>query len=96
MDKIHHIAMLARINLTEKEEHHLGADLDRVLSYIDKLQEIDMLKSKECDTASLPVPSNIMRLDEEGGDLDDSGAMLLESAPDHDGTFVKVKSVMKK
>jgi aspartyl-tRNA(Asn)/glutamyl-tRNA(Gln) amidotransferase subunit C len=40
-DDIKHIAELARLKLTEEEEIKFGAQLETILSYIEKLNKID-------------------------------------------------------
>lgn len=40
-DDIKHVAMLARLDLTEKEIGKFGSQLSSVISYIDELNEVD-------------------------------------------------------
>ena len=40
-EQIRHVATLARLALTEEEEHAMTETLDAILTYIDKLDEID-------------------------------------------------------
>jgi aspartyl-tRNA(Asn)/glutamyl-tRNA(Gln) amidotransferase subunit C len=39
--EVRYVAALANLTLTEEETHKLRADLDQILGYIDKLNELD-------------------------------------------------------
>ena len=41
LDQVRHVARLARLELTEDEERRLQADLSAILTYIDKLNQLD-------------------------------------------------------
>jgi aspartyl-tRNA(Asn)/glutamyl-tRNA(Gln) amidotransferase subunit C len=43
-EEIQRIAALARLRLTAEEEEHLTEQLDRILQYMDKLNEVDTSK----------------------------------------------------
>ena len=94
MKNIHHLATLARIDLTEKEEERIGEDLERVLSYVEKLKKAET--GGDDELTYVGNNSNVFREDEEGSEIEGREKELIAVAPDHDGTFVKVKSVMKK
>ena len=40
-EQVRHVALLARLNLTPEEEAGLRANMDEMLGYIDKLNELD-------------------------------------------------------
>jgi aspartyl-tRNA(Asn)/glutamyl-tRNA(Gln) amidotransferase subunit C len=40
-DEIHHVALLARLALTPEEEAVMASTLDEILTYVDKLGELD-------------------------------------------------------
>ncbi|PJE64927.1 MAG: Asp-tRNA(Asn)/Glu-tRNA(Gln) amidotransferase GatCAB subunit C [Candidatus Ryanbacteria bacterium CG10_big_fil_rev_8_21_14_0_10_43_42] len=94
MKNIHHISELARIDLTETEEKRIGADLEHILAYVDKLKNAETGGGDELIYGGSAV--NVFREDEEGSEIEGREKELIIEAPDHDGTFIKVKSVLKK
>lgn len=74
---IHYVANLARLELTDSEEHELGSQLSEVLGYVEKLKEVDVTG---IDAMAHPMPLvNVMRDDEIGDSLPHAEAM--ENAP---------------
>jgi aspartyl-tRNA(Asn)/glutamyl-tRNA(Gln) amidotransferase subunit C len=59
---INYVARLARIQLTPEEEQKLGAQLSSVLSYIEKLKELDV-SSVEPTAHAVPLV-NVTRADQ--------------------------------
>ncbi|MBI2063338.1 MAG: Asp-tRNA(Asn)/Glu-tRNA(Gln) amidotransferase subunit GatC [Candidatus Yanofskybacteria bacterium] len=108
--EIEHVASLARIKLAEKEKQKIAEELGAILSYIDKLKEVNT------DDARLVTQNagleNVLRKDEPSTtlwlpkvvlgesmkkSLEDQVAKavkLVEMAPDSKGNFVKVHSVI--
>ena len=98
--EVKHIAKLARLGITEKEEEKFSKELSSILDYIEKLKEVDI--SGVEPTSHPHFSENVMRADEtdsskrkvqpasprQGG-----SAKLLELAPDKKGDYIKVKSV---
>ncbi len=62
-DTIEYIADLAKLNLTEEEKSKLILDMERNISYMDKLNELDTSKVKPTDHV-IPI-SNVFREPEE-------------------------------
>lgn len=58
---VHYVAQLARLALTPEEERHLGAQLQQVLGYVEKLQELEVT-GVEPTAHPLPRP-NVCRPD---------------------------------
>ena len=94
---IKHIASLARIKLTEREEERMKNELTSVLSYIEKLNEINTNGVEPLyQTTGL---ANSMREDEAFGDFrhgENLNKKLIGQAPEKQDNFVKVKSVLNK
>jgi len=93
--EVKHIAGLARIKITEKEEKGLKKDLSSVLEYIDKLNEIDTSGVEPLYQITGLVDS--FRTDEPRGEfkMDESlNEKLVGQAPHKEGRFVKVKAVL--
>ncbi|TRZ77971.1 Asp-tRNA(Asn)/Glu-tRNA(Gln) amidotransferase GatCAB subunit C [bacterium] len=94
MDKelVKHIAELARIELTDKEENLFAGQLQSVLDYFELLKEIDTSAitvdvTKSCNTEQT-------RLDnQESLDRDFDRDVLLGNVPEMEGEAVKVKGV---
>ncbi len=62
LKEVRHIAALARLSITKKEEEKLGKDLSAILDYIEKLKKVDISEIKE--TSHPTSIKNIMRADE--------------------------------
>ncbi|MEK7187263.1 MAG: Asp-tRNA(Asn)/Glu-tRNA(Gln) amidotransferase subunit GatC [Patescibacteria group bacterium] len=84
-----HLAGLARIELSEREEKKLLDDLRSILAYFEKLEEVD--------TTDVPAMNggttlqNIFREDSER--IDTQKQHGVESFPEEVGGFLKVPSV---
>ena len=93
---VEHIAGLARIKLDAKEKVKLAKDLGDILSYIDKLKEVNTEGLEP--VAHITGLENVFRKDEETGVF--SGTKpeeLIKQAPASDkDNFVKVKAVFEK
>ena len=59
---VKYVAHLARLNLTPEEETKLGAQLDGILGYIEKLKELDVTQVEP--TAHAVPLVNVTRPDE--------------------------------
>jgi aspartyl-tRNA(Asn)/glutamyl-tRNA(Gln) amidotransferase subunit C len=83
-DQVLHVAKLARLALSEEEVELYGAELSKVLGYIEKIEELDL---DQVEPTSHVVPlENVLRADEPRPSLDREVA--LGSAPDPaDGGF---------
>ena len=89
-DDVEHLALLARISLSEEEKDEFTSELDSVLSYVGEISKV----TTEADA----VPKagelrNVMRSDDNvnpGGEFTDA---ILKNAPDTEGGYVKVKQI---
>ena len=90
---IDNICNLARLNLNNKEKQNLTKDLDNILTYIEKLNELD--------TTSVEATSHVLNI--ENVYRDDSvlntgtAAYILHALPDSrkEGKFFKVPKVIE-
>lgn len=89
IDKLAHLSML-EFNKEEKEE--IKADLQKMIGFIDKLQELDTTGVEPLMHMSDEV--NVLRNDTTGNMLPREKA--LQNAPHHDGAYFKVPKVIKK
>lgn len=88
---VEHIALLARLSLTEEERERFGSQLSSILSYVGKLNEID---TSGIEPASHVLEmKNIMREDELRSSLPVDDALM--NAPDRSGNFYRVPKIIE-
>lgn len=88
---VEHIALLARLSLTEEERERFGSQLSSILSYVGKLNEID---TSGIEPASHVLEmKNIMREDELRPSLPVEDALM--NAPDRSGNFYRVPKIIE-
>ena len=89
-DLIQYLETLARITLTEDEEKKIGGELQDILTYIDKLNELDT-EGVEAMSHCFPL-NNVFRADEVKASM--SPDEIVANAPEsQDGAFVVPKTV---
>lgn len=88
---VQHVAKLARLNLSEEEETQLTEQLNAILQYAEKLNELDT-DEIEPTTHVLHV-SNVMREDEVRESLPIEKVML--NAPDEEDGQIKVPAILE-
>lgn len=84
-DEVRHVAMLARLAITEEEVEQLAPELNAILDYAEQVGEI---AAADVEPTVHPYPlENVQRADEPGEVLDRE--VLLAGAPEaEDGRFV--------
>ena len=89
-EEIEHIAMLARLSLTEAEKNLFGAQLSSILDYMDKLNELD---TKDVEPTSHVLSlNNIMREDTPKDSVPRED--ILFNAPDRTEKFFRVPKII--
>lgn len=88
---VQHVARLARLNLTPEEESMFTEQLNAILQYAEKLNELDT-KGVEPTTHVLPL-NNVMRADEVRDSLPIEKVLL--NAPDEEDGQFKVPAVLE-
>ncbi|MBU5354594.1 Asp-tRNA(Asn)/Glu-tRNA(Gln) amidotransferase subunit GatC [Paenibacillus silvae] len=88
---VQHVARLARLNLTAEEEQTLTGQLNAILKYAEKLNELDT-EHIEPTTHVLHV-SNVMREDETKESL--AIEQVMHNAPEEEDGQFKVPAVME-
>ncbi|MBZ0159755.1 Asp-tRNA(Asn)/Glu-tRNA(Gln) amidotransferase subunit GatC [Candidatus Methylomirabilis sp.] len=91
MQEVEHVARLARLELTAEEKERMQAQLDSILSYIDKLSELDTT-AVEPTSHILPM-INVFREDEVVPSLSQEEA--LANAPDRHDLFFRVPRILE-
>lgn len=89
-EEVEHVARLARLNLNEDELVKMTDQLDNILSYVDKLGELDTENVRET-THAFSI-SNAFREDKVKVSLDQADA--LKNAPAEDGESFVVPRVI--
>lgn len=85
------LMQLSRIHCNEEEQEALLHDLQKILGYIEQLDQVNTEDVEPCYNV-LPL-ENVMREDTVGGLLDRD--VFLENAPSHIGGMVRVPPVIK-
>jgi len=89
---VKHVALLSRLELDDKDLELYSSQLAAILSYINKLDEID---TKDVQPTSHPLSSlkNVFRKDilKKSLDMDE----VLKNAPAREGDFFKVPQVIE-
>jgi aspartyl-tRNA(Asn)/glutamyl-tRNA(Gln) amidotransferase subunit C len=90
-DQVEHVAKLARLNLTEDEAVQYTTQLNAILNFFEKLDELDTERVEP--TSHVMEVYNVMRADEERPSIEREEA--LRNAPDHEDGQFKVPAVME-
>jgi len=88
---VERVAVLARLRLTESETVDMTAQLDAILTYMEKLNEIDTTNVEPFSLAA--DRPKVYREDTVTNKPDQDG--LLANAPDRDGSFFKVPKIIE-
>lgn len=89
--EVEHVASLARLALKEEEMEQFTVQLSDILTYVEKLNELDT-KNVEPTSHALPV-KNVFREDETTESIDRRKA--LGNAPDRTEEFFRVPKVIE-
>ncbi|OHC03747.1 MAG: asparaginyl/glutamyl-tRNA amidotransferase subunit C [Planctomycetes bacterium RIFCSPLOWO2_12_FULL_50_35] len=87
---IDHVALLARLELSDKEREIFTTQLEDILKYIEKLKELDTSRVEPMAYAA--AARNVFREDEPRPSIDLEEAM--KNAPSRAGDFFKVPKVI--
>jgi len=90
-DKVHHIAKLARLSLSDAEADRMAAELDHILEYVETLQELDT-EGIEPTAHAIPLPTPL-RPDRAGKALDPE--LAVSNAPESIKTAFVVPKVIE-
>jgi len=88
---VDHIALLARLGLSDAERSSLREDLESILTYIGKLETLDTSGIEP--TAHVRVLPTPLR-DDVVANPDEADAML-SNAPDRDRTYLRVPKIIE-
>ena len=88
---IEHLSRLARLALTEEERNRYGSQLDNILCYVEKLNELDTAGIEP--TSHVISISNVIREDIVRPSLDRDDALM--NAPDKTDAFYRVPKIIE-
>lgn len=89
--EVEHIALLARLGISESEVEKYASQLSSILEYVEQLKEVNT--DGVAPTAQVTGLENMMRPDVVESNSADTMKKLVELAPEHEDNLVKTKSV---
>lgn len=90
-EEVDHVALLARLEFSEKEKERFTTQLNSILEYMDKLKEID---TSQVEPTFHAVPRrNVFRGDEVLPS--EPRELTLSNAPDGDRGFFRVPKIIE-
>jgi len=88
--ELEHLAVLARIKLTEEDKSSLVKEFDSILGYVDQLKKVKV----SLDSAGrVGAVKNITRADIVQNISAEDRERLLKEAPQREGDFIAVKKI---
>lgn len=90
-ETIEHVAGLARLNVTEAEKDRLAHEMEKIISWVDKLNELDTSGVKPMEHV-IPL-KNVLREDKVKGSYDRD--IILANAPSREDGCFKVPKVVE-
>ena len=90
-EEIQHIALLARLGLTDEEVEKYSDQLSSILDYIEQLKEVDTEGVEP--TAQVTGLENVMREDEIQDCDKEVREKLISLAPESEDDLIKTRSV---
>ncbi len=90
-DQVEHIALLARLEFSEKEIEAFTRQMDNILTYFDKLKEVDTT-SVEPTSHAIQV-KNVFREDEAKKSI--ALDLSLKNAPEKEGNCFRVPQIIE-
>ncbi len=90
-EQVEHVALLARLGLSDAERERMREQLSSILDHIDQLRAVDT--SNVAPTAQVIPLDPILRDDEVAAQL--SADQVLANAPRSEGGFIKVRAILE-
>ena len=92
IQEVKHIAELARLGLSDKEQEKLRNEIGSILEMVDKLKQADVSNVEISSYSDLT--QNTMRQDQVKKQEQETVDALVSALPDKQGRHAKVKSVL--
>jgi len=94
-EDVAYVAALAHLELSSEERARMREQLDSILSYVEKLNQLDTTQVEPmAQVLAEPRPEAVLREDQTAPGLTQEAA--LAGAPDADATFFKVPKVIER
>lgn len=91
LEDVDHIAMLARLGLTDEERTALRGELEAILGYVEQLGQVDTSDVEATSsTVDTPAPVRADRVENT-----DRAEQLVACAPDRDRTYLRVPKILE-
>jgi len=90
---VEHIALLARLGLTEAEKEKFAQQLSSILEYVEQLKEVNTDGVEP--TAQVTGLENVMRADEMAVRPKAEMEKLIKMAPESEDNLIKTRSVFE-
>lgn len=91
-ETVNHLAHLARLEFSEEEQDRMLKDMDKILGFVAKIEELDLEGIEPLKYMSEEV--NVLRADEVKQEITKDQA--LKNAPDRDSDYIRVPKVLNK
>src|SRR5713101_2473023 len=91
LEQVRHVARLARLRLSPDEEERVRSDMDEMLAYVDKLNELDT--EDVAPTAQVGEAGTPMREDEVTNQP--AADAMLANAPSRERNYFKVPKIIE-
>jgi aspartyl-tRNA(Asn)/glutamyl-tRNA(Gln) amidotransferase subunit C len=91
LEQVRHVARLARLELSPQDENRLRADMDEMLAYVDKLNELDtsnVAPTTQVGEAGTPMRDDVVT-------NQPAAAAMLANAPSRDRDYFKVPKIIE-
>lgn len=92
-EDVEHIARLSRLELSEEEKKKFAHELTSILSYVEKLNELDTSEVEA--TRQVTDAENVLRPDRREDSTVSQREALLAQIPEREGDGVKVPPVLQ-
>ncbi|NQV88335.1 MAG: Asp-tRNA(Asn)/Glu-tRNA(Gln) amidotransferase subunit GatC [Parcubacteria group bacterium] len=86
------LAELSRIEMEEAEIEEFQKEIESILSYVGQIQEASA--GSFSDKKEIPVLHNVFREDEKPHESGAYTEILLDEAPEREGSYLKVKKIL--
>lgn len=91
-DTVAHLALLARIHISEEEKSVLKNDLEKILAYIEEINLVDTESVRS--GASQASQHNVVREDDITNTAGEFTEALVKLAPSHQDNYFTVKKIL--
>jgi aspartyl-tRNA(Asn)/glutamyl-tRNA(Gln) amidotransferase subunit C len=91
LEQVRHVARLARLELSPTDEERLRADMDEMLAYVDKLNELDtkdVAPTTQVGEAGMPMRDDVVT-------NQPAAEAMLANAPSRDRGYFKVPKIIE-